>query len=106
MIVKLQVPAHLGPVRLGHFGFAESFAALFFTCIGLGIDTYLLKEVSVRLDHASDVVGGAFALRALMSAAILVAMSATLWITRRPVETLLTAAVFGIAYLVTTNNAT
>jgi O-antigen/teichoic acid export membrane protein len=106
MIVKLQVPAHLGPVRQGHFGFAESFAALFFTCIGLGVDTYILKEVSVRPDHASDVVGGALALRAVMSTAILAAMTATLWITRRPAETLVTAAVFGGAYLVMTNNNT
>jgi O-antigen/teichoic acid export membrane protein len=106
MIVKLQVPAHLGPVRQGHFGFAESFAAVFFTCLGLGIDTYLLKEVSVRPDHASDVVGGALVLRGLMSVVILAAMTATLWITRRPAETVLTAAVFGVAYLVTTNNGT
>jgi O-antigen/teichoic acid export membrane protein len=106
MIVKLQVPAHLGPVRQGHFGFAESFATVFFTCIGLGIDTYILKEVSVRPGHASDVVGGTFALRGLMSAAILAAMTATLWITHRPAETVLTAGVFGFAYVVMTNNST
>ncbi len=106
MIVRVQVPAYLGPLRQGHFGFAENFATLFFTCIGLGIDTYILKEVSVRRDHASDVVGGAFALRAVMSAALLAAMTATLWITRRPTETVLSAAVFGIAYLATTNNNT
>jgi O-antigen/teichoic acid export membrane protein len=106
MIVKLQVPAHLGPVRQGHFGFAESFAAGFFTFIGLGIDTYIIKEVSVRPKHASDVVGGVLALRALMSAAILVAMTATLWVTRRPAEILLTAVVFGVANLITTTNTT
>ena len=106
MVVKLQVPPHLGPVRQGRFGVAENLATLFFTCIGLGVDTYLLKEVSVRRDHASDVVGGTFALRALMSAAILAAMTATLWVTRRPMETVLSAAVFGVAFLVMTNNNT
>jgi len=106
MIVKLQVPIHLGPVRQGHFGFSDSFATLFFTCVGLGVDTYLLKEASVRRDHASDVVGGAFALRSVMSVVVLAAMTATLWITRRPTETVLTAAVFGVAFLAMTNNNT
>ena len=57
MIVKLQVPAHLGPIRQGQFGFAESFAGMFFTTIGLGIDTYVMKEVSVRPKHASEFTG-------------------------------------------------
>jgi O-antigen/teichoic acid export membrane protein len=106
MIVKLQVPAHLGPVRQGHFGFAENFAALFFACTGLGFDTYVMKEVSVRAKHASEVVGGVFALRTIMSAVLLIAMIATLWITRRPREILLTAVVFGVSNLLIANNLT
>ena len=61
LIVKLQLPARLGPVRQGHFGFAESFAAMFFATLTLGVDTYIMKEVAVRPKHASDVVGGVFA---------------------------------------------
>jgi O-antigen/teichoic acid export membrane protein len=106
MIVKLQVPAHLGPLRQGHFGFAESFAVLFFTCLGLGVDVHIMKEAAVRPKYATEVVGGLFALRAIMSVAIMAAMTATLWVTRRPVEIVLTAAVFGLAYMVIANNGT
>lgn len=106
LIVRLQVPAHLGPTRAGQFAFAESFAAVFFTLIGLGIDTHLMREVAVRPRHASEIVGGVFALRALLGAALLGGLTATLWLTGRPAEIVLTAAVFGVANLILANNAT
>src|SRR5580658_8347716 len=81
VIVKLHVPAHLGPIRQGHFGFAESFATMFFTTLGLGVDVYIAKEVAVRPSHASDVVGGVFALRVLMSVVLLAGMAGVLWAT-------------------------
>jgi O-antigen/teichoic acid export membrane protein len=106
LIVKLQVPAHLGPVRQGHFGFAESFAAMFFSTLGLGIDTYVIKEVSVRPKHASDFVGGVFALRLLMSVVFLAAMAMTLRATGRPSEVLQAAVVFGATQLLINVNST
>lgn len=106
VIIRLQVPAHLGPVRQGQFAFAESFAGMCFALIGLGIDTHLMREVSVRPKHASEIVGGIFLLRALMGAALLAAMTTVLWMTGRPPETVLTAVVFGVANLVLANNAT
>ena len=106
LIVKLRVPAHLGPVRQGHFGFAESFAAMLFAAIGLGIDTYLIKEVAVRPSHASDVVGGVFVLRALMSVVLLLAIGCVLGLTGRPQDILVAALVFGVINLLMTTNAT
>ncbi len=106
LIVKLQVPAHLGPIRQGHFGFAESFAMMFFTTLGLGVDTYIAKEVAVRPAHASDVVGGVFALRVAMSFVLLAAMSGVLWATGRSGEILFTAVIFGVINLLTTLNGT
>lgn len=106
VIVRLQVPAHLGPVRQGQFAFAESVAGMFFTLIGLGIDTYLMREVAVRPQRASEVVGGIFALRALIAVALFVVMTAVLWTTGQPPEMVLTAVVFGAASLIITNNAT
>jgi O-antigen/teichoic acid export membrane protein len=99
LIVKLDVPAHLGPIRQGHFGFAESFAAMFFAALGLGMDTYIIKECAVRPRHASDILGGVFALRGLMSALIFTAMVVVLLVTRRPPEVLLTVLVFGATNL-------
>lgn len=106
LIVKLQVPARLGPVRQGHFGFAESFAMMFFTVLGLGVDTYIAKEVAVRPKHASDVVGGIFALRVVMSLLLFPAMGAVLWVTGRSREVLLASLVFGLVNLLTTLNGT
>jgi len=106
LIVKLRVPVHLGPVRQGHFGFAESFAAMFFAMLGLGIDTYLIKEVAVRPKHASDVVGGVFVLRSLMTLVLFAAMATVLHVTGRPREILLAVIVFGLTNFLMYVNAT
>jgi O-antigen/teichoic acid export membrane protein len=106
IIVKLQVPAHLGPVRQGHFGFAESFAAMFFATLGLGVDTYIAKEVAVRPKHASDLVGGVFALRVVISFFLLAIMAVVLWATGRSTEIQLAVLVFGVANLLTAINGT
>jgi O-antigen/teichoic acid export membrane protein len=106
LIVKLQVPAHLGPIRQGHFGFAESFATMFFTVLGLGVDTYIAKEVAVRPKHASDIVGGVFALRVVMSFVLFPVMAGVLWATGRSREILLASLVFGLINLLTTLNGT
>jgi O-antigen/teichoic acid export membrane protein len=106
MIVKLRVPAHLGPVRQGHFGFAESFATMFFAVLGLGIDTHIIKEVAVRPKYASDIVGGVFTLRGLMSAVLLVAMGVTLAVTGRSGEVLVAALVFGGSQVLMALNGT
>jgi O-antigen/teichoic acid export membrane protein len=106
LIVKLQLPARLGPTRQGHFGFAESFAAMFFATLSLGVDTYIMKEVAVRPKHASDVVGGVFALRTLMSVVLFAVMAAVLWATGRSGEILVTAMVFGLINLLTAINGT
>jgi O-antigen/teichoic acid export membrane protein len=106
LIVRLQVPAHLGPIRQGHFGFAESFAGMFFTVVGLGIDTYIIKEVSVRPRHASDVVGGVFVFRAALSVLLLAAIAVSLRASGRAGEILPAALVFGLANLVMSVNST
>jgi O-antigen/teichoic acid export membrane protein len=106
MIVKVRVPAHLGPVRQGHFGFAEGFATICFATLGLGIDTHLMKEVAVRPKYASDVVGGVFTLRLLMSVVLFAGMGAFLWRTGRPEEVVLAATVFGVCNVLMTMNAT
>jgi O-antigen/teichoic acid export membrane protein len=97
LIVKLRVPAHLGPIRQGHFGFAESFAAMFFTVLSLGIDTHLMKEVAVRPKYASDVVGGVLLLRVLITLVLLPVMALVLVVTGRSGEILLAVMVFGLS---------
>jgi O-antigen/teichoic acid export membrane protein len=106
LVVKVRVPAHLGPVRQGHFGFAESFAAMFFAVLGLGIDTYIIKEVAVRPKHASDVVGGVFALRSFLTVLLFVVMGTVLRVSNRPQDIVLAVAVFGLINFAMAVNAT
>jgi O-antigen/teichoic acid export membrane protein len=106
MIVKLHVPAHLGPIRQGHFGFAESFATMFFAMLGLGVDTHIMKEVAVRPKYASDVVGGVFAVRGALSTVLFAAMAATLWFTGRSGDIFLAALVFGASNVLMAINGT
>jgi O-antigen/teichoic acid export membrane protein len=106
LIVKFQVPAHLGPVLQGHFAFAENFAGMFFTVVALGVDTYIVKEISVRHEHASDFIGGIFALRLLISVVLIGAMAATLWVTGRGSDIQLAVFVFGLVQIFGYTNAT
>ncbi len=106
MIVKLQIPAQLGPIHQGHFAFAESFAMLFFSVISLGIDTHVVKEVPVRPAYASDFVGGVFALRTVLAVGLLLVMAMTLALTGRSAEILSTALVFGVSQLLLSINST
>ncbi|HVU05894.1 MAG TPA: hypothetical protein VHE30_29295 [Polyangiaceae bacterium] len=106
LIVKFQIPHYLGPIGQGRFGFAEGFATMFFAVIGLGIETYVFREVPVRPAHASDFVGGVFALRGILAVLLLSAMTGTLWITGRTHEVMLASLVFGTAQLLTSLNGT
>jgi O-antigen/teichoic acid export membrane protein len=106
LIVKFQIPAHLGPTRVGHFGFAESFAAMFIGFVSLGIDTYVVKEISVRPKHASDFIGGVFALRVVMSIVLFAAMMLSLKLTGRMGEIPLTVAVFAVTQFFMSLNQT
>jgi O-antigen/teichoic acid export membrane protein len=106
LIVKLRVPAHLGPVGQGHFGFADSFAAMFFAVLGLGIDVHIMKEVAVRPKYASEVVGGVLALRALLSLVIFPVMGTVLWVTGRQGDVFFAVMVFGASYHLMALNAT
>jgi len=106
LIVKFQIPQYLGPVRQGYFGFAESFSGIFFGFLGFGVDTYVAREVPVRIEHASDFVGGVFALRSLLSMFLFVAMLMTLRVTGRSDEIQLAAAAFGATQLLACYNAT
>ncbi|MFT3925212.1 MAG: hypothetical protein QM778_21930 [Myxococcales bacterium] len=106
LIVKLQIPAYLGPIRQGHFAFAESFATMFFSLITLGVDTYVTKEVPARPAYASEFIGGVFALRVVLWVALLGAMAVTLIWTGRSDEILATAMVFGAAQFLASVNGT
>lgn len=106
LIVRFQLPRHLGPVSFGHFNFADSFAASFFVFAGFGIETYIQKEVSARPRHASDFFGGVVLTRLALSLLLTVAMIAVLAATGRSAELRWVGLVFALTQAVTALNAT
>jgi O-antigen/teichoic acid export membrane protein len=100
LVVKFQLPRFLGPNSFGQFNFAESFAAAFFVFVGLGIETYIQKEIPVRPKHASDFFGALLVLRGAIGLALLALMMLVLTLTGRPPETHYLALLFGVTYFV------
>jgi O-antigen/teichoic acid export membrane protein len=100
LAVRFQLPRHLGPVSFGNFNFCDSFSAAFFVFLGLGVETYIQKEIPVRPKHASDFFGGVLAVRALLGVLVLIAMATVLHVTGRPRELQATVLVFGLSQMV------
>jgi O-antigen/teichoic acid export membrane protein len=106
LYVKFRVPDRLGPVLQGQFNFAESFSGMFFTLIGLGVETYISKEVAVRPKHASDFFGGVTLLRLVISALIIGGELVSLNATHRSGEIQAAVVVFGMVSIFYQLNAT
>lgn len=66
-IVTFKLPNYLGDVAFGRYRVAESFAATLFVFIGLGVDTYIQREIPVRPRHGSDFFAGFVSARLLLS---------------------------------------
>jgi O-antigen/teichoic acid export membrane protein len=106
LMVKLLVPRHLGPDAFGALSFADAFTATFFVALALGIDLYIRKEVSVRLQHAADFFGGTVALRIVLTAAIFGVIALVMERTHQPPHVRMLVYVYGLAQLFISFNAT
>jgi O-antigen/teichoic acid export membrane protein len=104
LLVRFFLPRYLGPEVFGTFNFADSFCATFFTFLGLGVDTYIQKEIPVRPAHASDFFGGFLILRLIMSAGLFVAMALVLTVTHRPPSVQRVVFIFGVAQVLVAVN--
>src|SRR5512133_561899 len=105
LVVRIQLPRHLGPVAFGNYNFADSFAAAFFVFVGFGLETYVQKEVPVRPEHASDFFGGAVIVRTVLGAVLIAAMTTVLIVTHRPLHTLQLVLMFAACqYLIAFGN--
>jgi len=103
--VRFILPRYLGPERFGQYSWAESTAALAFLFAGLGLDTYIQREVSVRPKHASDFFGGAVMVRAIISAVLLVGLFVFAATTDPDPEIRLALVVFGVTQALVVMNA-
>ncbi len=104
--MRLVLPRYLGPERFGTLSFVDAFSATFFVMLGLGLDLYVRKEVSVRPGHASDFLGGALLLRALLSVLLFLGMAVVLHLTNRTLEVRRLAYVFAFAQFFVVTNQT
>ena len=104
--VRLALPRFLGPSALGTLSFADAFTATFFVVLNLGVDVYVRKQVAVRTAHASDFLGGVVVLRVVLTALLLVVMSAEMQFTSRPPEVRRLVYLFALAQFFVTMNAT
>jgi O-antigen/teichoic acid export membrane protein len=102
--VRLLLPRYLGPALFGPLNFADAFAAAFFVLIGLGLDVYVRREISIRPEHATDFLGGIFAARLFLSALLFAAMAVVLRLGHRSLEEQRLVVIFGVAQLFVTTN--
>lgn len=106
MAMRFLLPRYLGPERFGALSFADAFTATFFIALGLGVDLYVRKQVSVRPSHASDFFGGTFILRVGMSAVIMAVMAAAMHGMNRPPEIRRVVYIFAVAQFFVAANST
>jgi len=104
--VRLVLPRHLGPASFGVLTFADAFTTTFFVALGLGVDVYVRKHVSVRPEHASDFFGGTLVLRAAMTGLVVLAMSIVMRATHRPPDVRRLVYFFAVAQFLVSLNTT
>jgi O-antigen/teichoic acid export membrane protein len=106
MAMRFVLPRYLGPERFGALSFADAFTGTFFVALNLGADLYVRKQVSVRLDHASDFFGGTLVLRVGMSLAIVAVMALAMHAMNRAPEVRHLVYIFALVQFFVTVNAT
>lgn len=105
LAVRIVLPRQLGPELFGSLTFADAFSTVAFLPLGLGIDTYIRKEVAVRPGHASDFFGGTLALRAALAVLVFGVMAGVLELTGRPPEVRAVVFLYGGAQALGVLNA-
>lgn len=58
LVIRLSLPRFLGLQHFGELQFADAFTTTVFVVTGLGVETYVRKEIATRREHASDFFGG------------------------------------------------
>jgi O-antigen/teichoic acid export membrane protein len=104
--IRVVLPRNLGPTLFGSLSWAEAFTATFFVVLGLGMDQYIRKEVSVRPEIVSDFYGGGFLVRALMTLGLFAIIGTILHFTHRSAEVSAAVALYACAQFVVAANST
>ena len=102
--VRFILPRFLGPERFGQYTWAESTAALAFIFAGLGLNTYIQREVSVKPAHASDFFGGVLVARLIVMALLFCGLYGYALHAEHDPEVHLTVLVFGLTQVFMVTN--
>ena len=104
--IRLLLPRSLGPARFGSLNFADGFSATTFILVGLGADTHIRKDVSVRPAYASEFYGGLTVLRVGLAILVLAGMALILHATGRSEDVTLLVMLFGVTQFFVSANST
>jgi len=89
------LPRALGKEALGIFAAADAAANTAFLFTTFGMEPYAQKEVSIRIDHASDFTGGVMVIRAVMFVVLSTLLQVVLWANGQSLTMRLTALGMG-----------
>jgi len=98
LVIRFQLPRHLGPAGFGEYSFAEGFAAAGCVVLGLGLDLYIQKELPLRPKHASDFFGVMTLLRAVMLVPLFLCMVVAVRLGGHSMEIVWLTLVFGLTF--------
>ena len=99
--VRVFLPRHLGPAAFGAYQFADAFTYTLFIITGLGVDSYIQKEIPTRPEHASDFCGGVLGLRLVLSVVMMFAGVVALMHGGKSAEVRDLVVILGIAQVLT-----
>ncbi len=106
VVIRLLLPRYLGPQHYGTLTFADAFTTTFFVALGLGVDVYVRRHVSVRPAHASDFFGGTLSLRLLLTAVLVLIMGVAMHVMGRPPQVQALVYLFAAAQFLVGMNTT
>jgi O-antigen/teichoic acid export membrane protein len=106
LAMRVVLPRHLGPTLFGTLNWADAFTATFFVVLGLGMDSYIRKEVAVRPGIASEFYGGAVIVRLVATLGLLATIGVILHFTHRSADVSATVFLYALAQLAVTTNGT
>lgn len=96
LVIRLILPRAIGREALGMLYFAESFSAMFFTVLPLGITAYIVREIPVNHRHISRILPTLLPATALWGVCIWLIMLVVLWFTGAESDTIYCCAAMGV----------
>ncbi|MBM4250681.1 MAG: hypothetical protein FJ146_01760 [Deltaproteobacteria bacterium] len=96
LVIRLILPRAIGRDALGVLYFAESFSAMFFTVLPLGVTAYIVREIPLNHGKISRILPTLLPATALWGVCIWLIMLVALWFTGAELDALYCCAAMGV----------